>query len=73
MYKIGLSIPDDAKEKLEVICKKEQRNKNNMMAFLIDFYYQRIQKREKERKSNDEDYDLYEEALKLKGKIHSML
>ena len=41
MYKLSIVLTDDEKEKLEIICKQEKRKKNNMFAFLIEYFYKK--------------------------------
>jgi len=70
MYKIITTFTDEEKEKLEYICKVDKRKKNNMLAFLVDYYYKKTQKKENEnqgfikgkRKKGD---DLYQKAIEF--------
>ena len=36
---LNIKIDDDLKEKLDFLCKKERRNKSNMLNYLIEYYY----------------------------------
>ena len=72
-YQTMVLLNEERKKKFEYICQEESRNKTNMISFLIDYYYQRLQK--KKLKENEviiknptpKDFDPYEEALKLRG------
>jgi len=39
--RMSISIPKETKEKLEEIAKKEVRPKSNMIAYLIEQYYEK--------------------------------
>ena len=62
-YKTMVILSSERKKKLDYICEKEVRNKTNMIAVLIDNYYQELQKKE----IKEENYDVYDELMKLKG------
>jgi len=48
MYKLSIILTDEERDKLEIICKQEKRKKNNMLAFLIDYFYKKeVKEKEK--------------------------
>jgi hypothetical protein len=72
---LNVKIDNDLKEKLEILCKKERRNKSNMLNYLIDYYYNNQFESKKEVKKEIGEYkkppdEFYEKLSNMRGKIH---
>jgi len=69
-YQTMVLLNEERKKKFEYICQEESRNKTNMISFLIDYYYQRLQKKklkENEVIIKNPIKENYEDTFKLIG------